>query len=203
MRLQIQLVMLGDMGVGKSTLVNLLKDPKFDWLKIQSTLQVELHALDMQVKGEDITLRITDTIGQRHWHQVNQQFLNPQVLRGTDVVLMVYDTTRPDSVDRLDHWWSELKKIVGTIPCVLVGTKTDAPLANLQLPVREWTTKTVQTTAKEPDTVKEAFITAVELVLNSEAAKKALNVTKKTVHLNNPPPQPNKKKDRWCPWWPW
>eukprot|EP01006_Ploeotia_vitrea_P028859 TRINITY_DN61492_c0_g1_i1.p1 TRINITY_DN61492_c0_g1~~TRINITY_DN61492_c0_g1_i1.p1 ORF type:complete len:204 (-),score=22.71 TRINITY_DN61492_c0_g1_i1:66-677(-) len=164
MRLCFKVVVVGESGVGKTTLVKLLQNPSFQWSAVQATIQpVDVVGLDMNVKNENITLMVWDTAGQERFRST----VSTYHLRETDVALLVYDTTRPETVDALDWWHTELTSTLGDIPMVVVGTKTDATQSSLQLPELPWARHTFFTTARDPTSVKEVFSAAAALAMEA------------------------------------
>ena len=72
------------------------------------------------------------------------------------------DTTRPETIERVDEWIDALFSVTGPIPLVLLENKIDLETAiskkNIKKLVRKYKVDLVRTSAKEDDTnVEEAF----------------------------------------------
>ena len=59
----LKFVLIGDSGVGKSTLLLRFVDGKFDPL-VHSTIAVDFRTKSIEVKGERVKLQVWDTAGQ-------------------------------------------------------------------------------------------------------------------------------------------
>ncbi|CAN6481759.1 unnamed protein product [Victoria cruziana] len=101
---QAKLVLLGDMGTGKSSLV--LRFVKGQFYEFQeSTIGAAFFTQTVAVEGRSVKFEIWDTAGQERYHS-----LAPMYYRGAAAAIVVYDMTNPDSFDRAKKWVEELRQ---------------------------------------------------------------------------------------------
>ncbi|KAF7135982.1 hypothetical protein RHSIM_Rhsim08G0022300 [Rhododendron simsii] len=102
--LNAKLVLLGDMGAGKSSLV--LRFVKGQFLEFQeSTIGAAFFSQTLAVNDETVKFEIWDTAGQERYHS-----LAPMYYRGAAAAIIVYDITNMDSFARAKKWVQELQK---------------------------------------------------------------------------------------------
>lgn len=133
----LKVVILGDSGVGKTSLMNRYATGKFTG-QYKATIGADFLSKDNVVVTDIFfgtrtlcTLQIWDTAGQERFQSLGVGFY-----RGADACLLVYDITDPHSLDNLNHWRSEFLNQVGggiqglgdastQFPFVVVGNKCD------------------------------------------------------------------------------
>ncbi|XP_042384791.1 ras-related protein RHN1-like [Zingiber officinale] len=99
-----KLVLLGDMGTGKSSLV--LRFVKGQFFEFQeSTIGAAFFSQTLAVSDATVKLEIWDTAGQERYHS-----LAPMYYRGASAAIIVYDISRMDSFERAKKWVQELQK---------------------------------------------------------------------------------------------
>ncbi|XP_012572022.2 ras-related protein RHN1 isoform X3 [Cicer arietinum] len=102
--LNAKLVLLGDMGAGKSSLV--LRFVKGQFLEFQeSTIGAAFFSQTLAVNDATVKFEIWDTAGQERYHS-----LAPMYYRGAAAAIIVYDITSTDSFSRAKKWVQELQK---------------------------------------------------------------------------------------------
>ncbi|MHA1126449.1 MAG: Rab family GTPase [Candidatus Heimdallarchaeota archaeon] len=112
-----KIVVLGDGGIGKTSICNYLTTGEF-FGSYKLSIGADFFSKKLEVDGENITLQITDIGGQDQFAEISNIFT-----KGAHGALLAYDTTRRDSLDSLDRWINKLEDI--NIPKVLVSTKND------------------------------------------------------------------------------
>mmetsp|Transcript_14354 Transcript_14354/g.29708 ORF Transcript_14354/g.29708 Transcript_14354/m.29708 type:complete len:237 (-) Transcript_14354:607-1317(-) len=127
-----KIVMLGDSGVGKTSLVARLTNPDRPLNHdISATMGIEFDTQMLDTPQGKVKAQIWDTAGQERFQSLGVGFY-----RGADACLLVYDVTDPHSLDNLDHWRKEFLDQVGggiqglgdastQFPFVVVGNKID------------------------------------------------------------------------------
>ncbi|XP_031572102.1 receptor-like protein kinase At5g59670 [Actinia tenebrosa] len=141
-----KVIFLGSSGVGKSCLVNLLKDPQYDIKLQESSIGLDFKGFSYKYNSQYLKITITDTAGQERFHS-----LPPNYIRNSDGVLLVYDVSNKTTFDMLPYWlemieWHayENRKIL------LVGNKVD---------LREPTSDKPTNSSDEPLVVQEHALT--------------------------------------------
>jgi len=112
-------VVVGDGGIGKSTMVQRLTTGQFIPQKI--TIGTDLATYDVPIDNSfDIRLQIWDFAGERRF----RLFL-PNYSRGATGCLLCYDITRRSSFDSLEEWYNIVSNNTDNCIFVLVGEKLD------------------------------------------------------------------------------
>ncbi|CAK9226310.1 unnamed protein product [Sphagnum troendelagicum] len=102
--MQAKLVLLGDMGAGKSSLVlRFVKGQFFDYQ--ESTIGAAFLTQTLAVNDVTVKFEIWDTAGQERYHS-----LAPMYYRGAAAAVIVYDITNVDSFNRAKKWVQELQR---------------------------------------------------------------------------------------------
>jgi len=117
-----KICIVGDGGVGKTSLAlryteNTFKDNYI--MTIGSNFSTKTVSLP-NYPHLDIKLQIWDLAGQKHF-----SFVRPPFYRGASGVIYVFDLTRRSSFASLPNWKSEVSKVIGEKPSILVGNKID------------------------------------------------------------------------------
>ncbi|XP_032145756.1 ras-related protein Rab-18-like isoform X2 [Sapajus apella] len=125
----LKILIIGESGVGKSSLLLRFTDDTFD-PELAATIGVDFKVKTISVDGNKAKLAIWDTAGQERFRA-----LTPSYYRGAQGVILVYDVTRRDTFVKLDNWLNELETYCtrNDIVNMLVGNKIDKE--NLQKPV--------------------------------------------------------------------
>ena len=118
-KLLFKICIVGDGGVGKSTMVQRLSTGQFipQKITIGTDLAVESIRIDDKIMAD---LQIWDFAGERRF----RLFL-PNYARGAVGCLLCYDITRRTSFDSLEEWYSIVEKNAVDPVFILVGEKLD------------------------------------------------------------------------------
>lgn len=119
-RLLLKVVVLGDSGVGKTSILSQFVKKRFD-PRYKATIGADFWPKEMDVDGNLVTLQIWDTAGQERFQSLGSAFY-----RGADACMLVFDITNRASFDHLDSWYDELKMhLSDSHQIVLLGNKVD------------------------------------------------------------------------------
>ncbi len=118
-----KICILGDGGVGKTTLVNRYLTGVFkDHLKI--TIGVNFYVKKLDFEGGIVTLQIWDFAGEDRF-----RFILPSYLLGASGAIFMYDITRFSSFRNFNSWMEVFeegsKRNEVQIPLLMVGSKKD------------------------------------------------------------------------------
>jgi len=118
--MQAKLVLLGDMGTGKSSLVlRFVKGQFFEYQ--ESTIGAAFLTQTVSVNDSTVKFEIWDTAGQERYHS-----LAPMYYRGALAAIVVYDITSVDSFNRAKSWVRELQRQANpALVMALAGNKSD------------------------------------------------------------------------------
>ena len=116
----LQLVVIGDTGVGKSCILLRFADDTFTENYI-STIGVDFRFRTVKVEKQTVKLQIWDTAGQERFRTITSAYY-----RGADGIIMVYDVTSEVSFDHINDWFVEVNRYAAENTCkILVGNKID------------------------------------------------------------------------------
>lgn len=119
-KLLFKTIVVGDGGVGKSTMIQRLLTGRF--LAQRITIGTDLATYDVPIDNSDVTvkLQIWDFAGEKRF-----RFFLPNYSRGAYGVLLCYDITRYISFENLDEWFNIVSKNADDPIFILVGGKVD------------------------------------------------------------------------------
>ena len=171
----LKVVLLGDGGVGKSSLIQRFMSNKFD-PSLFHTIGVEFLNKDLIVDGDRYTLQIWDTAGQERFKSLRTPFY-----RGTDCCLLTFAIDDSQSFQNIAMWKKEFLyyadvKDPDNFPFVVLGNKSDLSVErkvtseearrcgqNGRLPYYE-------TSAKDAVNVDLAFTAAIQRVTANQSS---------------------------------
>ncbi|CAL5214594.1 unnamed protein product [Lathyrus oleraceus] len=116
-----KLLMIGDSGVGKSSL--LLRFTSDDFEDLSPTIGVDFKVKYVSMEGKKLKLAIWDTAGQERFRTLTSSYY-----RGAQGIIMVYDVTRRETFTDLSEVWAKEIELYSTNQdCMrmLVGNKVD------------------------------------------------------------------------------
>jgi len=109
----------GEGGVGKTTL--LYRYVKGEFLEdTRMTLGVGFFLKELVVNDLNVTLQLWDFGGQDRF-----QFLHQSYSEGAKGGILMYDLTRPSTLERIDYWVDVCRKDNPGIPIIFIGGKSD------------------------------------------------------------------------------
>ena len=112
-------VVVGDSGVGKSSVAARFSGGNFDPC-LKPTLGVSFGAKSIEINDQKVRIRIWDTSGRKTF-----DYIKPKYYNGAHGGFVVFDITQRKTFDNLDKWINEVMKHCGKIPMILVGNKAD------------------------------------------------------------------------------
>jgi small GTP-binding protein len=117
-----KLVLLGDSGVGKTSISQYFERGHFD-PTIDSTIAAAFTAHELTTPLGKLNLHIWDTAGQERYRS-----LIPTYARGAAPALLVFDLSSVPSFENINHWVDDFA-LFGSEGCLvfLVGNKADLP----------------------------------------------------------------------------
>lgn len=117
--LRFKIVLVGDTGVGKTSLVR-----RYVWgvfsEELPRTVGVDFYVKDLKVDGRDVRLVIWDLAGQGRFTFVRYVFY-----RGAKGAMVVFDLSREETFKAVTSWVWEVRQHCGVIPILLIGNKLD------------------------------------------------------------------------------
>jgi Ras-related protein Rab-6A len=115
-----KIVFLGDLGVGKTSIINQFINNTFDATH-QPTIGIDFLSKTVYLDDRTIRLQLWDTAGQERFRA-----LIPSYIRDCSAAVIIYDVTSVDSFGNLDKWIDDVRKERGPdANIIMVGNKTD------------------------------------------------------------------------------
>lgn len=154
-----KIIVIGDSGVGKSSLTVRLSEDVF-YKDYASTIAIDFRMHQMTFMDKRVRLQIWDTAGQERFQSVATAFY-----RGANGVMLCFDITHRPSFLHLEQWTERIRQqALPGIPCLLIGCKSDEARTGRQVTKEEATAwaaqhnmQYVETSAKEKENVLPAF----------------------------------------------
>lgn len=120
--INIKLILIGDSGVGKTTLLKRKVDNIFvnDFV---STIGVDFVSMYYNKKYHKLKAYIWDTAGQEKFKSITEVYY-----RDLTAALIFYDITNRESYNNIEKWINKLKEHNSLILTYIIGTKSDLEL---------------------------------------------------------------------------
>eukprot|EP00029_Vermamoeba_vermiformis_P011761 TRINITY_DN6563_c0_g1_i1.p1 TRINITY_DN6563_c0_g1~~TRINITY_DN6563_c0_g1_i1.p1 ORF type:complete len:201 (-),score=43.65 TRINITY_DN6563_c0_g1_i1:100-702(-) len=169
---QFRILLLGDSGVGKTSLLLRFVDNSFTDAFINN-IGGDYREKQVTVGKASCTLQIWDTAGQERFRQITSSFY-----RGAHGILVVFDLNNRESFDNLQRgWMKDIHKYSTTsVSIILVGNKADTTqdravsLEDAKAYAEQMDIPYVETSAKSNTNVETTFMRLVESMLKNEQA---------------------------------
>ncbi len=182
-KMKAKIALLGESGVGKSSLIRRFVLDEFDdkYLHTVGTKVTKIkltipHGVDTEI---DMDMMIFDIMGQKGFRDLVKEtfFLDSQG------ILAVCDMTNRASLDALQDWIATALEIAGDVPVYILVNKSDLSDKGqygeevIQKAAKPWEAPFVYTSAKTGENVDDAFnALAIEIVNNAMRTIKARSV---------------------------
>lgn len=186
----LKVIILGDSGVGKTSLMNQFVNQKFS-NQYKATIGADFLAKEVEVDGQAVNLQIWDTAGQERFQSLGVAFY-----RGADCCVLVYDVTNQKSFDSLDSWRDEFliqasPRDPDSFPFVVLGNKVDMESKRKVSRARAQTwakskndMPCFETSARDAVNVEQAFMDLIRNALKQGSLQKADAFVPQTLSLN-------------------
>jgi len=116
----LKLLIIGDSGVGKSSLLLQYAESQFSETYI-NTIGVDFKLKTVKIGDKVVKMQIWDTAGQERYRTITSTYY-----RGTQGIMLVYDITNKSTFDSIKRWLTEIEENAGTeVSKILVGNKVD------------------------------------------------------------------------------
>uniref|UniRef100_A0A0K8TNI6 Ras-related protein Rab-35 n=1 Tax=Tabanus bromius TaxID=304241 RepID=A0A0K8TNI6_TABBR len=193
-----KLLIIGDSGVGKSSLLIRFSDDTFSGSYI-TTIGVDFKIRTVVINGKRVKLQIWDTAGQERFRTITSTYY-----RGTHGVIIVYDVTNGESFANVRRWLQEIELNCDVVNKVLVGNKNDDPVRKVVITedaqrfARQMDIELFETSAKDNINVEQMFLAITQQVLRHKLQQNAQNAQQFNETINLRRSQGKKNKNRCC-----
>jgi len=166
---RIKVIIIGEAGVGKTSLVKKFVSGHFT-RDYRTSIGANLFVKELNLNSNtNVSIQIWDIAGQERWKKMRHLYY-----RGAHGALIVGDLTRGKTFEQLKEFWNQdIKKYCGEIPKILVVNKVDmdpiisnndieklAQVINVKA--------TIFTSAKNGQNVEKAFHQIAEEIITSK-----------------------------------
>ena len=118
--LSFKLIVIGDSGVGKSSVTSKGTKNIFDD-NYSATIGFEFFTFNIRINGKVIKLQIWDTCGQELYRSLITNFY-----RNSSLAIIVYNVTDRNTFENVDLWYKELRTHSNpNVKVFLIGNKID------------------------------------------------------------------------------
>ena len=118
--IKIKTILIGDSGVGKTNLINIIAGKNFDPNE-ESTINGSFFRKQFNIKEKICNIYIWDTIGQEKLKSLTKMFF-----KNAKIVILVYDISNKKSFLNLNNWINDCKEVLGdNFVMGICGNKTD------------------------------------------------------------------------------
>ena len=194
---EIKVILVGETGTGKTSLINVAMGLKFTEGVEASTSAASFVTKKIKIGDKEYILNLWDTIGQERFRSLTKIFI-----KDSKIVIFVYDITRLQTFNELDFWFKTIHDVLGDEPILgIVGNKKDLIMkeqVNEEKAEKYADDKNVPlklTTAKNPL----SFNTFLEDLLKKYIEKNGGNIESSDgKKLENKTNNNNKKERKWC-----
>eukprot|EP01100_Stratorugosa_tubuloviscum_P011812 TRINITY_DN5365_c0_g4_i1.p1 TRINITY_DN5365_c0_g4~~TRINITY_DN5365_c0_g4_i1.p1 ORF type:complete len:228 (+),score=94.21 TRINITY_DN5365_c0_g4_i1:54-737(+) len=161
--LQFKIVLLGEMNVGKTNI--LLRYTKNQFSESErSTIGAGFATCRVRIEDFSIKLEIWDTAGQEKYRAVA-----PMYYRSAHAAILVYDVSKPETLDHCKGWIAELRSRTQSIFIIIAGNKIDLPAEEIKISretARQFATEfgisLFETSGKTGENVNEMFNSIID-----------------------------------------
>ncbi|KAL7270051.1 Ras-related protein Rab-7 [Rhizina undulata] len=174
----LKVIILGDSGVGKTSLMNQYVNKKFS-PSYKATIGADFLTKEVVVDDKLVTLTLWDTAGQERFQSLGVAFY-----RGADCCVLVYDVNNAKSFEDLNSWKDEFliqgsPRDPDSFPFIVLGNKIDVEESKRQVSQKRaitWCQNKGQmpyfeTSAKDGSHVEAAFEAIAKNALAQEEAE--------------------------------
>lgn len=176
----LKVVILGDSGVGKTSLMTQYTQKRFS-TAYKATIGADFSSKALSIDDKPVMLQLWDTAGQERFMS-----LGPAFYRGADAAILVFDVNSTKTFEDLESWRNEFlthtrdqRTDQKKFPFVVLGNKIDVDGGSSRQVDRrtaeQWCSARgslpfFEVSAKDNVNVEEAFITATRLALQNKPA---------------------------------
>ena len=166
--LMFKILLLGDSGVGKSSL--LLRYTKHEFnVDMRSTIGVEFALKYLKIDNFQLKVQIWDTAGMERYRSITSAYY-----KGAKGVIIVYDICREKSFENVDKWIEDFKsKADEDAVILLIGNKNDLDdkrevnKEEAELKAQKNKFAFMETSAKDNNNVDKAFETLFKEIVKN------------------------------------
>lgn len=161
----VKVCVIGEEDVGKKTLISFFKSGKKDD-DMSDTIEAEFELSD--------STRVTAVLWTWPPHKEMNAF--GSFCQNASAIVFVFDISRPETFEQIEYWTNRAREYLGVeIPAIIVANKGDLEHRVTRASIMELAVKLdapcFMTIAIDGTNIREAFVSALELVYELRLAK--------------------------------
>ena len=118
---KLKIILVGDTGVGKTSLVRRLNGENFSD-QYQSTIGIDFRIIPGNFKNKSVKVYVWNTAGQERFYSIVWSYF-----RCSQAVVVMYDCSSHESFKKVPMWIRTAREIISdNVPILLVANKTDS-----------------------------------------------------------------------------
>ena len=186
---EIKILLLGDTGVGKTSIFKRYLENKYEGNKT-ATVGVDFSTRDFKYKNENYIIQVFDTAGQERFKGITKSYFHM-----SEYYFVVFDLTNKNSLDAIPSWLELLKEEKKNPKYIILGNKDD--LKNKQISEDEINNvlenldniningeKFLRVSAKNGNNIENAFKYMIDVFNNDNNENKGENNNAKLTKIN-------------------
>ena len=186
---EIKILLLGDTGVGKTSIFKRYLENKYEGNKT-ATVGVDFSTRDFKYKNENYIIQVFDTAGQERFKGITKSYFHM-----SEYYFVVFDLTNKNSLDAIPSWLELLKEEKENPKYIILGNKDD--LKNKQISEDEINNvlenldniningeKFLRVSAKNGNNIENAFKYMIDVFNNDNNENKGENNNAKLTKIN-------------------
>lgn len=161
---RIKCCVIGDAGVGKTSLIHAFMDKPVE--QLQSTMGIDFFSKTMYIQEKNVRLSIWDTAGAEQYHSLMHSYV-----RDAQIILIVYDISTKQSILK----WLQIAAQYAPTVLGIIGNKDDLTavshnLTDILAPWerQSWLVVSETCSSRHPTSVKKIFVKCVEKAVNRD-----------------------------------
>ena len=163
---------IGDFGVGKTSIINTFKKLGFQDKNTTSTIGINNFLIPIKFENKEIILNVYDTSGQEKY-----QSLTLNSIRNCEGLILVYDRSDYKTFENICKVWiKSINEVIDLIltPCILVENKCDLVLDSeikeekINEIIKQYSLKFIRTSVIDNKNIKEIFYNLAEMIINKK-----------------------------------
>ncbi len=163
----IKVLLIGDVGVGKTSIILRYFDIGYDETLL-STTNFDFKSKSIQINNNLVNLQVWDSLGQEKYNSISANYL-----RFCEGIIIVFDLSNSSSFVNVKNWINVIKEKAQSKKIIIVGNKSDLDQKR-QISydeakefAHELNLKYFETSAKNNTNIQEIFVDISEEIINN------------------------------------